>query len=346
MLAQTLAIIVAFGSFLFYIAAFFFPEVHRKNDFIWSGIGLFYALVLWVCAGRITGGVLLGQTASVALLVWLGWQTLTLRRAKTPTSEQTPITPEVEDQVKGFPGQLVGKIKGIFQKKEQPQDAGEATLDTATPDAERETPAEEDQTAELDSEPKPQDSSPEDQTAEQVIDDSSPEDQTAELDSEPKPQDSPTEEQTAELDSEPKPQDSPTEEQTAELDSEPEPATQDPEVTAVAADHDPVIESTSDPIESNSVTSDAETNPDTEEPPPENSPKPVDSLNPNEEDIKKIPNPEIITGLEELDQWGNFDTEKDPFQPFFSNSSEDKDPEDKDNDPWEKSDNPSQDQDK
>ncbi|MDY7015406.1 MAG: Ycf66 family protein, partial [Cyanobacteriota bacterium] len=61
MLAYILAIAVAFGSFAFYMAAFFFPEVHRKYDFLWSGVGFFYAFVLWICAGRITGGVLLGQ---------------------------------------------------------------------------------------------------------------------------------------------------------------------------------------------------------------------------------------------------------------------------------------------
>lgn len=84
MLAYILALGVGLGSFALYIAAFFFPEVHRKSDFIWSGIGLFYALVLWVCAGRITGGVLLGQTASVALLGWFGWQTLKLRWDHAP----------------------------------------------------------------------------------------------------------------------------------------------------------------------------------------------------------------------------------------------------------------------
>lgn len=91
MLAYILAIAVAVGSFALYMAAFFFPEVHRKSDFIWSGVGLFYALVLWVCAGRITGGVLLGQIASVALVGWLGWETLTLRRSLTPAAQQTEI---------------------------------------------------------------------------------------------------------------------------------------------------------------------------------------------------------------------------------------------------------------
>jgi hypothetical protein len=91
MLAHVLAMVVGLSSFSLYIAAFFFPEVHRKHDFAWSGLGMFYALVLWVCAGRITGGVLLGQTASVTLLGWLGWQMLGLRRSLTPIAQQTPL---------------------------------------------------------------------------------------------------------------------------------------------------------------------------------------------------------------------------------------------------------------
>ncbi|MEM6836244.1 MAG: Ycf66 family protein [Cyanobacteria bacterium P01_C01_bin.120] len=92
MLAYMLAIIIAIGSFTFYIAAFFVPELHRRQDFFWSGLGLFYALVLWFCAGRITGAVLLGQVVSVALLGGLGWHTLTLRRDLTPDLVQTPVT--------------------------------------------------------------------------------------------------------------------------------------------------------------------------------------------------------------------------------------------------------------
>lgn len=91
MLAYVLALMVGLGSLGLYLAAFLFPEVHRKYDLIWSGVGLFYALVLWVCAGRISGAVLLGQIASVALLGWLGWQTLTLRLAQTPMSLRTQL---------------------------------------------------------------------------------------------------------------------------------------------------------------------------------------------------------------------------------------------------------------
>ena len=91
MLAYLLALAVGLGSFALYMAAFFFPEVHRKNDFIWSGVGLFYALVLWVCAGQIRGALLLGEMAGVALLGWLAWQTFWLRRGLAPEENQTPL---------------------------------------------------------------------------------------------------------------------------------------------------------------------------------------------------------------------------------------------------------------
>lgn len=97
MLAYVLALAVGLGSLAIYMAAFFFPEVHRKNDFIWSGVGLFYALVLWVCAGRITGSVLLGQFAGVALLGWSVSQTLSLRRQLTPRLSQQTELPSPEE---------------------------------------------------------------------------------------------------------------------------------------------------------------------------------------------------------------------------------------------------------
>ncbi len=97
LLADTLAVLLALGSLTFYIAAFFYPEVHRRSDFVWGGLGLAYALVLWVGAGQMTWVVLLGQLVAVVLLLGLGWQTLTVRREKTPVYQQTPITltPEV-----------------------------------------------------------------------------------------------------------------------------------------------------------------------------------------------------------------------------------------------------------
>ena len=119
MLAYVLALAVGLGSLAIYLAAFFFPEVHRKNDFIWSGLGLFYALVLWVCAGRITGSLLLGQVASVVLLSWSVGQTLSLRRQITP-SAQTPLpsTAEVKNTVgeKVSNSSLFGKISQIGKR--------------------------------------------------------------------------------------------------------------------------------------------------------------------------------------------------------------------------------------
>ena len=73
MLAYILAVLVGMGSVGLYIAAFFFPEIHRKQDFIWSGVGCLYALTLWIYAREMTGGILVGQTASVALIGWFAW---------------------------------------------------------------------------------------------------------------------------------------------------------------------------------------------------------------------------------------------------------------------------------
>jgi hypothetical protein len=85
------------GSIGLYVAAFFFPEIHRKPDFIWGGVGLFYALALWIYAKEMSGGILVGQAASVALLGWFGWQTVKLRQL-VPIDWQTaqPINKKPE----------------------------------------------------------------------------------------------------------------------------------------------------------------------------------------------------------------------------------------------------------
>jgi hypothetical protein len=84
MLAYILAVLVGAGSVGLYIAAFFFPEIHRKQDFIWSGVGCFYALTLWIYAREVSGGILVGQTASVTLIGWFAWQIIKLRRQLVP----------------------------------------------------------------------------------------------------------------------------------------------------------------------------------------------------------------------------------------------------------------------
>ncbi|MGB5971700.1 MAG: Ycf66 family protein [Nodosilinea sp.] len=90
---QVLAIAVWLGSLVLYGAAFFFPEVHRRHDFFWSGVGAFYGLVLWFSAVQTSPTEFLGHLASTTLLGWLGWQTLSLRRKRTPLDLQTPLAP-------------------------------------------------------------------------------------------------------------------------------------------------------------------------------------------------------------------------------------------------------------
>jgi hypothetical protein len=100
MLAYILAVFIGTGSVGLYIAAFFFPELHRKQDFIWSGVGCFYALTLWIYAHEVTGGILVGQMASVALIGWFAWQILILRRQLIPVERQTPIPNPTQLQTK------------------------------------------------------------------------------------------------------------------------------------------------------------------------------------------------------------------------------------------------------
>ncbi|BAU41794.1 Ycf66 family protein [Leptolyngbya sp. O-77] len=123
-MSHILALVVALGSFGLYMSAFFLPEVYRKNDFIWSGVGMFYALVLWVCAGRITGGVLLGQIASVALLGWMSWQLIESRRLLTPYDQQTRLpgsSRNLGDLLKLAAEELPGRLQTQF--KALPQQA-------------------------------------------------------------------------------------------------------------------------------------------------------------------------------------------------------------------------------
>ena len=120
MLAYILAVLVGTGSVGLYISAFFFPEIHRKHDFIWSGVGFFYALVLWIYARQETGGILVGQTASVALLGWFAWQILKLRRQLVPVSQQTPIPSK-------------NKLKEQLGLKQSAPNTAKPTAKTSTP---------------------------------------------------------------------------------------------------------------------------------------------------------------------------------------------------------------------
>jgi hypothetical protein len=113
MLAYILAIVVGLGSLALFLTAFFRPKLHRQDDFFWSGVGLFYALVLWLCAEQLRGSVLLGQVAGAALILTFGWQTLKLRWAIA--------NPEAIAEIESF--SLLAWLQNLFErgfKKKQP----------------------------------------------------------------------------------------------------------------------------------------------------------------------------------------------------------------------------------
>ncbi|PSF37648.1 hypothetical protein C7H19_08825 [Aphanothece hegewaldii CCALA 016] len=104
MLAYILSIVVAVFSLIIFGLAFFAPSLHRRDDFLWSGVGLFYALVLWLCASQITGAVLLGQTAAAIMLLSFGWQTLKFRDAIAHPEKGIDLSFSVIDSIENFLG--------------------------------------------------------------------------------------------------------------------------------------------------------------------------------------------------------------------------------------------------
>jgi hypothetical protein len=96
MLNYLLGWTVGLGSLGFYLAGFLLPEVRRKKDAIWSGVGLIYALALLTNGDRISVGLVLGQLASTTLIGWFGWQILQQRRDLSDSVSQTPIPDSVQ----------------------------------------------------------------------------------------------------------------------------------------------------------------------------------------------------------------------------------------------------------
>jgi hypothetical protein len=134
MLGYLLAVLVGTGSVGLYVAAFFFPEIHRKPDFIWGGVGLFYALALWIYAKEISGGILVGQAASVALLGWFGWQTIRLRQL-------VPIDWQTAQPISKKPERSTPKpTTSPAPKDSQPPSKKASTHAAAAPTSERNVP--------------------------------------------------------------------------------------------------------------------------------------------------------------------------------------------------------------
>jgi hypothetical protein len=120
MLTYLLADVVAIASIALFVAgAFLLPSIKRDRDEIWSGVGLFYALVLFACAGQVRGGLLLGQIAGVALMGWLGWQAFGTRWATVPADERRKVQSltNITEQIKGIDlGNLGDQAKGLVGK--------------------------------------------------------------------------------------------------------------------------------------------------------------------------------------------------------------------------------------
>ena len=121
MLSYALAIVVAISSLVLFSTAFLMSKIHRRDDFLWSAVGLFYALILWYCARNITGAVLLGQAAATALLVSYSWQTIKLRRIISDPTQAAAAN--------NF--SVLGTING-FRKRKKPQAKAEVTPAPAT----------------------------------------------------------------------------------------------------------------------------------------------------------------------------------------------------------------------
>jgi hypothetical protein len=124
-----------------FLTAFLMSGIHRKDDFLWGAVGLFYALVLWYCARNITGAVLLGQAAATVLLVSYSWQTIKLRQAMQRvigSSPQEPVNQEAiansaqANETNNF--SVVRSINGLLKRrKPQVQPPAKPLTKTPTP---------------------------------------------------------------------------------------------------------------------------------------------------------------------------------------------------------------------
>lgn len=119
MLSFALVLIVGMGSIGLYLAAYIYPEIYRKTDIWWSGIGLFYALSLLIYRRPL--GLLLGHTASVILLVGLSYQALQRRWAMVGANPPQPKAGTLSAQARAVVDQIVAKVvsvdwQGLWQK--------------------------------------------------------------------------------------------------------------------------------------------------------------------------------------------------------------------------------------
>ncbi len=137
MLAYILSVALGASSVGLFLTAFIAPKIHRKDDFLWTGLGLFYALVLWVCAARFTGGILLGQTAAVLLLLSFGWQMVKLRSAianpeKLAELAEFSVTTSIGNLFKSKPKATIAPTPPVTKVTETAAEAMETAKETVT----------------------------------------------------------------------------------------------------------------------------------------------------------------------------------------------------------------------
>lgn len=155
MLAIALAFVMGLGSVLWYGLAWVFPPLSRRYDVILAGMGLFYGLVLGVCAGQVTGAIALGQMVVVALLGTLAWQVLQLRSGtageeagESPALAQgmswTALVGRVRSRVPALKTKTLN-LTGLSKKEEEVVEVVEAIAEDAgaiaTPETQAEIPA-------------------------------------------------------------------------------------------------------------------------------------------------------------------------------------------------------------
>ncbi|HEY9768548.1 MAG TPA: Ycf66 family protein [Coleofasciculaceae cyanobacterium] len=142
MLSYALAIAVATSSLVLFSTAFLMSDIHRKDDFLWSGVGLLYALVLWYCAHNITGAVLLGQAAATVLLVSYSWQTINLRKAianpaKVVETNKFSVLQSINGLLKRNQPQVQPAVTAVTTANPPKVTEQEIAIPDATPESDR-----------------------------------------------------------------------------------------------------------------------------------------------------------------------------------------------------------------
>jgi hypothetical protein len=143
MLTYILVWIISLGSVGLYLIAYLFPEIHRKNDWIGGGVGLFYGLILAANAQTMPAGLLVGHFASVGLILWLGQQMLSQRRLLVTEDAPRPVPGSMRDRLRTLVLQTwkwleplrLFMANSVAKLLEKPQEANISEIEVNVPEA-------------------------------------------------------------------------------------------------------------------------------------------------------------------------------------------------------------------